>query len=526
MRTPTGYLLPVLHAHLPFIRHPEHEEFLQENWFFKALDETYYPLLDLFGRLENDGVSYSLTMSLTPTLCEMFVDPFLLERYSDHLDKMEALIASEVVRVRGTELEQTVSVYEDRYSMIRKLGSRWEDPLAGFRHFQDAGSLEIITCPATHPILPFCATDKGRRAHISVAVKNYQKHFGRRPKGIWLAECAYVSGFEQLLSEVGVEYFFMDTHGIMFSTPRPRCGVYAPVSCRNGVAVFGRDVETSREIWSSSTGCLGDHKYREFYRDLGFDADYEHIGPFLQRDGIRRNVGLKYHRITGNVPPHEKEFYDPPAARERAAVHAGDFLFNRQQQVRDISRKLGRPPVITAPYDAELFGHWWFEGLVFLENLFRKIAYDQEDIKTISASKYLELFPECQVVEPASSSWGAGGYFDVWLNDRNDWIYRHLHKAEERMIEMARLHPNASGLLHRALNQAARELMLAQASDWAFIMNAGTAVEYAEKKSRDHVHNFNGIYLQIVEDRLENGWISVLEARNTIFQEMDYRVFL
>jgi 1,4-alpha-glucan branching enzyme len=187
---------------------------------------------------------------------------------------------------------------------------------------------------------------------------------------------------------------------------------------------------------------------------------------------------------------------------------------------------MGRPPVIVAPFDAELFGHWWFEGPQFLETLFRTSAAEGCDVETSLPLRCLERYPINQVVQPAQSTCGCGGYRQSWLNPRNDWIYRHLHKAEQRMAELARRHPAANGDLKRALNQAARELLLSQASDWAFIMNGCTAVEYAEKRTRDHIHNFNGIYLQIVEDRLEGGWISELEARNTVFQEMDYRVFL
>ncbi|MCU0611455.1 MAG: DUF1957 domain-containing protein [Candidatus Eisenbacteria bacterium] len=525
MIAPTGHLLLMLHAHLPFVRHPEHEEFLEENWLFEALDETYYPLLGVLGRLQRDAVPFTFTMSLTPSLCEMLVDPLLQERYRRHLDRMDALLALETSRTRGTEREPVTAMYARQYAMIRELRQRWCTAVAGFGAFQDAGLIEIVTCPGTHPILPFCATDQGKRAHVRAAVRNYRKHFRREPSGIWLGECAYAPGLETILAEEGISYFFLDTHGLLFASPRPRRGVYAPVYCPNGVAAFARDPETSHQVWSADAGYPGDPDYREFYRDLGFDAEYDQIRPFLMRDGVRRNVGLKYHRVTGRVPLHRKAVYDPGAACAKAALHAADFVRNRLVQSRHLAEVLGRPPVIVAPYDAELFGHWWFEGPLFLEALMRELAQDDRGIQPLTAHAYLERYPQNQEVVPQRSSWGAGGYFDVWLNERNDWIYRHLHKAEERMIELACRYPESEGLTRRALNQAARELMLAQASDWAFIMNAGTVVEYAEKRTRDHLHHFNGIYVQIVENRLEPRWIEELEARDTIFQEMDYRVF-
>ena len=525
MDYPKGHLLLLLQAHLPFIRHPEHEEFLQEKWIFEALDETYYPLLAMFDRLERDKVPFSLCMSLSPPLCEIFVDPLLRERYAQHLDRIEHLLAREAQRVRGTDLEPVVDMYQERHGMIRALQDRWIHPLEGFRSFQESGHLELISCPGTHPILPFCVTESGRRGHIRVAIRNYEKHLGRRPKGMWLAECAYEPGIEVLLGEQGIEYFFLDVHAMLFASPRPQFGVHAPISCTNGVAAFARDGEISQKVWSPS-GYARDPAYREICRDIGFDAEYCYIRPYLQQDGIRRSVGLKYHRIGGNVPLHQKEAYRPSEGRLRADEHAGDFFSTLQAHVRHLATTLGRAPVIVAPYEAELFGHWWFEGPAFLETLFRSMASEHSDVESVTPAQYLAFSPEVQTVQPAQCTWEKGGYLDAWLNDRNEWIYRHLHKAEERMVELARRHPAATGSLKRALNQAARELLVAQSSDWAFIMNAGKAVEYAEKRTRDHIHNLNGIYLQIVEDRLENGWIAELEARNTIFQEIDYRVFL
>lgn len=523
--TAKGYLLLMLHAHLPFVRHPEHEEFLEENWLFEALDETYYPLLGMLARLRKDGVPFVFTMSLTPPLCEMLVDPLLRQRYQRHLDRMGELLLREAHRTKGTEFEPVVAMYVHRYAMIRDLAQRWQTPVAGFRSFQDEGLLEIVTCPGTHPILPFCATEEGRRAHIRVAVENYRKHFGRQPRGVWLPECAYTPGMEDALDEAGIAYFFLDSHGVLYGTPRPRYGVYAPVYCPNGVAAFARDMESGHQVWSADTGYPGDPDYREFYRDVGYDAEYDHIRPFLMNDGVRRNVGLKYHRITGKVPLHRKAVYDPAAARAKAALHAENFALNRRKQAERLLEALGRPPVIVAPYDAELFGHWWFEGPLFLEHLMRDLAAHPGGVELVTALEYVSRHPENQQVVPQRSSWGAGGYFEVWLNERNDWIYRHLHKAEERMVELARRFRTSEGLLRRALNQAARELMVAQSSDWAFIMNAGTMVEYAQRRTRDHLHNFNGIHAQITEDRLERGWIEELEARTTIFQEIDYRVF-
>jgi 1,4-alpha-glucan branching enzyme len=368
-------------------------------------------------------------------------------------------------------------------------------------------------------------TPQGVRAQLRIAVENYRKHFGRRPRGIWLAECGYFEGLEEYLAEVGLRYFFVDAHGILYGTPRPRNGVFAPVYCPNGVAAFGRDIESSKQVWSSQEGYPGDFDYREFYRDLGFDGHYDYVRPYLHGDGVRRNVGIKYHRITGDVTLDQKEPYRPGQAREKAAMHAGNFVFNRQHQARYLHEQIGRKPIIVSPYDAELYGHWWFEGPDFLDFVLRKIACDQKDVSTITPSEYLKRFPRNQVIQPAFSSWGDKGYAEVWLNGANDWVYRHLHQAEEAMIALAGRFPSAAGVRRRALNQAARELVLAESSDWAFIMTTGTMVSYAEKRTREHIFNFLRLKDEIEADRVDERHLAWLESKNSIFQEIDYRVY-
>jgi 1,4-alpha-glucan branching enzyme len=401
---------------------------------------------------------------------------------------------------------------------------RFGNNLLGWvRQLRDAGVLEPITCGATHGFLPLMLTREAQRAQIQVAAANYRKHFGQPPKGIWLPECGFAYGVDELLREAGIRYFFVDTHGIYYGDPRPRYGVYAPVYTRAGVAAFGRDPESSRQVWSSESGYPGDFAYREFYRDLGYDGDYPYVRGFLHPDGVRRNLGLKYHRITGKVPLHEKQPYVPTPAFAKAMRHGEDFVAARIRQAQHLKGLLQRPPAIVSPYDAELFGHWWYEGPQFIESVFR--AAHGGPLLAMTGSEYLAEHPVLQVVTPCPSSWGDAGYNGVWLNPGNDWIYRHLHAAEERMVELARRFPEATGDLRRVLDQMARELLLAQSSDWAFIITTGTTVPYAVRRTRDHISRFTGLYEQVMGDRIDPGTLPEIERRDTIFQEIDYRVY-
>jgi 1,4-alpha-glucan branching enzyme len=528
MTDPQGYLSLTLHAHLPYVRHPEYPDFLEEDWFYEAITETYVPLLDMMERLAGQGVHYRLTMSLTPPLCNMLTDDLLLSRYEKKLHKLLELSEREIMRTRSlpTPFQETAQLYRHKFNRAREIFEASHGRLlTRFRALQDAGYLEIITCGATHGYLPLMIHPEARQAQIRVAVADYRRHFGRGPRGIWLPECAYVSGVDQLLRENGISFTFLDSHGILFGVPRPRFGVFAPIYSPGGVAFFGRDMETAHQVWSAEQGYPGDPRYREFYRDVGYDLDYPYVRNYLHEDGVRRNIGIKYYKVTGRVTLSEKQPYIPAEARDVAAMHAGNFLFNREKQVQYLRGLMGRAPVVCSLYDAELYGHWWFEGPDFLEFLLKKIHYDQNVVKTITPKEYLERFPEQQIVEPEPSSWGDKGYHEVWLNAANDWIYPHLHICSERMIRLANENPNAEGLKLRALNQAARELLLAQSSDWAFLITVGTARSYSDKRTRDHVARFLELFHQIVENRIREDFVRFLEDRDNIFPALDYRVY-
>ncbi|MCK4304237.1 MAG: DUF1957 domain-containing protein, partial [Candidatus Eisenbacteria sp.] len=352
---------------------------------------------------------------------------------------------------------------------------------------------------------------------------NYERHFGRRPRGIWLAECGYESGVDEILAEEGIGHFVLDAHGILHASPRPKFGTYAPIVTRAGVAAFGRDLESSKQVWSAKEGYPGDYVYREFYRDVGWDLEYDYLQPYLHGDGLRTNLGIKYYRITG--AGNHKEPYDFDRAREKAAEHAGNFMFNREKQIEHLRGLMGRQPIIVSPYDAELFGHWWYEGPIFLDMLLRKIAHDQQTIATTTLSEYRERFPVNQVSQPSFSSWGYKGYAEYWLAGSNDWVYRHLHVAGQRMVDLATMARKGrfgdNGLHWRALRQASREFLLAQSSDWAFIMNTGTMVPYAVARTREHISNFTKLHEDLLTGCIDDRWLSEIEAKNNIFPEID-----
>jgi 1,4-alpha-glucan branching enzyme len=519
-----GYLALVLHAHLPFVRHPEHDQFLEENWLFEAITETYLPLIQVMDGWLRDGMDTRLTLTLTPSLCAMLLDPLLQERYVRYLDALVELVEKEIHRTHWDHVYQPLALmYHQRFHALRDTYRAYGRNLVGaFRKFQEHGKLEIITSAATHALLPLLANHPPSiRAQILVARDHYRSCFGCDPRGIWLPECAYVEGVEDVLQEAGIRWFIIDTHGILHARPRPRYGVFAPIFTRNGIAAFGRDLDSARQVWSKQEGYPGDVRYRDFYRDIGFDLDYDYVRPYFPAGGPRSFTGIKYHSITGTGA--EKQIYNRSAALQAAAEHAGHFLDARVRQMYHLAGIMDRPPLVLSPYDAELFEHWWYEGPEFLDYFVRKTVYDQQAIRLTTPWDYLRTYPTHQVSTPSASSWGEEGYWKVWLNETNEWIYPHLDVAQQRMSDLAKRFPKASGPAERALRQAGRELLLAQASDWPFILRTGTSPGYARKRVTDHLVRFIALHEQLTSTRVDEPWLARIEATDNLFPELDYR---
>jgi 1,4-alpha-glucan branching enzyme len=523
-----GYLSIVLHAHLPYVHHPEYEHFFEENWLFEAMTECYLPLIAMLDRLQQDAVDYRLTLSISPTLLTMWRDPLLQTRYLAHLQTQLELTEKEIIRTAAQPeqlklafmyqhlFRSTLCSYRDHYQC---------DVLSAFIKHQQTGKLELITTTATHAFLPLLNISTAAvRNQIKIGIDTFKQATGISPRGFWLPECAYFPGLETLLQAEGIGYFFVETHGVLDAqTPDPQRAVYAPLRCQNGVTAFGRDPASAQQVWSAETGYPGDGAYREYYSDIGFQLDLDYLAPYILDGNTRINTGVKYQRITGQGLA--KQWYNPEAALAQVRQHAADFVQQRQAQVAALREQLDMPPIIVAPYDAELFGHWWFEGPHWLEAVLRLLSEHKSSLQAINCSEFLDLNLPCHTANPVASSWGENGYSSYWLNESNEWIYPLLHKAS---VELEKLIADLQGkavnaLQQRALNQALRSLLLAQASDWPFILKAGTTVAYAKKRLTDHLARFNYLHDAIRKNRINERYLTALEVIDDIFPELDFR---
>ncbi|MEA1917435.1 MAG: 1,4-alpha-glucan branching protein domain-containing protein [Campylobacterota bacterium] len=522
-----GYWVPVLHSHLPFVKHPQYEYFLEEHWLFEAITECYIPLLRNMSKLYEEGVDFRLTISVTPPLSQMLNDSHLMYKYKEHLDRQIELGEKEVIRNQDSEYFRNIALYYRHFYIETKKffeGFLKSNVLNGYRFFNDLGKIEVITCGATHGFLPLLNDNKRAvEVQIEVAVASHTKLFNKPPKGIWLAECAYYDGLDEILSANGIEFFFVDSHALVYGKPSAQNGVYAPTYTSHGVAAFARDAQSAKQVWSSKEGYPGDVNYRDFYRDLGYDLEYDYIKPYIDPNGTRVFTGFKYHKVTGDSD--YKEVYNPEHAAYVTQSHAKDFHDKRVQQFEYLAKYMDRTPMVTSPYDAELFGHWWFEGPEFLYNLFKEIDKNQQ-FKAVTPLEYLSMYSENQVVNPLPSSWGDKGYYEVWLNEGNSWIYRHLHNMADEMVDYAnRFKENRDFNTKRVLNQMGRELLLAQSSDWAFLITTATATEYSEHRTKEHISNFLELKNMLDENSINFKTLEEFEHKNSIFDFLDFKTF-
>jgi len=478
-----GNLAIVLHAHLPYVRSEEPGS-LEEDWFFQALVECYLPLLETIEEASrSDNQSPKITLGLSPTLLSLLEDEVLKNRFKKWVEVRIEILTS----LKTDNLKAATHLKNHLVKQLESWNSCRGDLIGRFNKLQTSEVIDILTCAATHGYLPLLRENpEAVRAQLKTAVREHKRIFKNSPLGIWLPECAYYEGLDQLMVEAGLRYAVLDGHGLLNAEPRPRYGLYAPICTKRGVAFFGRDSESTLPVWSARDGYPGNPNYREFHRDLGWDLSIDN----LKKIGIKENrpIGIKLFKITSKHTSLEnKQQYDPQIAKESVEQDSENYLKERKKQLIKLEDSMQIEPLLIAPFDAELFGHWWFEGPQFISQLF--IKSKKEGIKLITLKEALIKKPKIQLCNPSPSSWGQGGFHNYWLNESNSWIVNEWNKAGIEMINIC-----SKGLKEkssiRILSQAGRELLLSQSSDWSFILKAGTTTELARDRINLHLKRF------------------------------------
>lgn len=524
----------VLHAHVPWVSHPEVPHCLEEDWLHSAVVETHLPLLEMLHRLREEGVPYRLALDLSPTLLAMLRDRGLRRRTLAYLDRTLRLCRDEVERGDITGMRELALAQEERLYHLRSLyAERWEcDLLRAYADLRDSGHLELTASAATHALLPLLMrVPESVQAQVRVGIRQYVQSFGRMPRGFWLPECAYAPALSAILQREGIEWTLVEEHALSTSPQTSDEFPYRPGITAEGLRVFGRDHSSSSEVWNADEGFPGDERYRDFFRDVGLDAPIEYLADYLGEGRQRQFTGIKYHRLAHDG--ERSEVYDPELATRALEEHSVRFVASRGAQLAALEAEGIESPLVVCAFDADLFGHWWYEGIGFLERVFRKTAERGDFSFTtpgayIAANKQSELPPAA----PVSSSWGEGGYFETWTSDENNWIHGELQKRAEQIARFVTLFEENRAAMpenvvehrQRCIRIMTKELLLAQASDWAFLMKNEASREYAERRIRGHLDRFDKVWT--FSAATEGGSaLDEIEESDPIFTDLPWNLY-
>lgn len=469
---------------------------MEECWLFEAVSDCYLPLLELIQTLPSPA---RLAISLSPTLLEMWSQPTFPSRYLAHLDRLSSILESEAedgqLPAERRELARyyIVQIEAERHAFC----NQWSIDLpAAFGKLAREGRVELFTTAATHAFLPAHQNSAfTRHLQIKTGVELLKLRTGVSPKGFWLPECGYFPGLESDLASMGIEWFIAEAMG------------GAPMqSCPNGVVAIARNQALSRQVWDAQIGYPGHPDYREFHQDAGQELTPERAGQYRMPDGSTLPLGLKYWRVTGG---RHKLYYDPAAAQAQAEAHAQQFC---------AELAAAEDSFIALPFDAELFGHWWHEGPHWLGAVLSNTPASLQATFTTPTQVLTAASPP-PTGQPKASTWGRRSDFSFWINPETDWIYPQLCIAE-KLLTQAKSQAPDHPLRSRALAQMTRELMLAQASDWPFMLRAGATSQYAEERVRRHLNRFYYLERAVNCGQIDATFLSGLEMLDAVFPEL------
>ncbi|MDR3335770.1 MAG: DUF1957 domain-containing protein [Treponema sp.] len=497
----------------------------EEPWFFETISETLLPLLEVFDRLDRDHVPFRLSLALSPVLISMLADEVLINHYLEYVDRQIEFGAGELERTGDNpRLNALARYYYDQIMEKRFLFTgRYEKNIGRVLDlYQKKGRLEILTTAATHAFLPLYAPfPEAIQAQIEVAIASHRRIFGRNPQGFWLPELGWTPELDEYLRSYNFSYTVVDTHGGLLGESER--GSFYPIKTPSQILVLIRDYYAHRELFEPD-GASFSPEYRDYSEDAGYELRRELIEPFLGEKGIRTPTGFKYY--ARSFSSSKKALYDTGKAGELVRVHARRFLDNRLRMLEQAETLMGKSPISLCAFEADNFGRFWYEGPAFLETLFREGA-GREGLHFMNPQEYLfkQNISQIETVMPEFSSWGTNGYAEMWLDSSNDWMYRHVIRSLDRMVELAERFPNDSGLKERALNQAAREILLVQSSDWPKMLYSQESPDFARHQIEAALRNFTTIYEALGSNYISTEWLTNLERRHNLFPHINYRVF-
>ena len=566
-----GSFALVLHSHIPYVL--SHGKWPHgTDWLMEATCETYLPLLRVLKNLVSDGIRPSITIGFTPILLEQLASTSFRDELPRYIEARVRIADDNIREFENTGQREMAALARHWRKYFVDLKRFYLEEINGrmvdeFSTLHKTGQIEIMTSGATHGYLPLLGSDTSVSAQIKAGAQTSRRILCFQPTGFWLPECGYRprynwrfpikeidngervrKGVEEFLSEEGFRYFIIDSHllrggkaigmyadrfeglrqlwkqfkreydrenAVVFEgDPHYAYLVNSSGEPKPPIAIFTRDPDTSAQVWSGEHGYPGDGWYLDFHKKHYPGA-------------------LRYWRVTGShCDLADKELYEVDKVRERFKENASHFVSLLHRKFTGFGQEGTRPPIVVSPYDTELLGHWWFEGISWVDSVIRLLDEDPE-IDAVTCTEYLDESKPAQVVRIPEGSWGEGGYHFIWLNEKTEWTWLHIYAAETRLKELAEHHIRSPGKSTiDILKQAAVQLLLMQSSDWQFLISTGSAADYAVARFLEHHDSFSRL-CDLAEkeasgrtlDQSDHAYIALCSERDPVFPDIELEWF-
>ena len=515
-------LLFIFHAHVPYIRHVDESEPLEATQLYEMLSYGFLPFLRVCRHLDSDAIPFKCALVISPLLCEMLKSPFCIDRYSAYLDRHMMFAQQELKVVIGSPRESLVRQYIEFLELNREdFHTRYKkDILSGINFFAAKGCIELLATSATPCFFPFYQDmPEALNAQIEQGLSSFRENFATAPSGFWLPSMGYNTGLDRIIKSYGLEYTVLESQSFLFADRSPVNGVFSAAMSESGLSFLGKDSIACADIAHPETGFYLHPDYLDVDKDAGFELDEEALSPLFDVKKGRRTTGFCSHRRVGSE-------YDPVAGLLQVEKDAEQFLANRNAVLTEALTLLDTDPLCSVSVlPLQFLGKTWMEGMRWLEAVFRKLA-QMHDMQCSLPAEYLKKVRRIQSINPFYASNLPSGYADELINSSNDWMFPRVQKATERMIDLAKRFPNDQGLKERTLNMAAKELLLAQSTDWPLMADAQTSVEYAAAQCEEHLAAFTDVYDSLGSGTVGTDRLIQREKEYPIFSEMNYRFFI
>ena len=518
----------VIKASQDFIRHSDED--LKDNApvlnnFYEAISNVYIPLLRMIEKLENDKINCRFTLVLPPILCNMLSDPILQDGYITWLEKRNDLGKAELRRNKADEkLSQIISdTVAKNKALIADFKDKYNKNLIPvFADYMNKGLIELMGTCGTDIFMPHYADLKEIiSAQIESGLHAYRQYFGVMPEGFWLPAMGYTPGIEKLIRAYGYTYTILDSRSVLFAENVPEAGIFYPSRTDNSLVIFARNRVIDSELFGEN-GIIYSECYRNQNRDVGYELPMEKLSCLMDKDGIRYATGFKY---WNRCFKDSGCLYDKECAAAQVEKDAQAFVEKRCQTLDKAAELLPKYSFVTeiCTLDISKLSKTWNEYADWLEKVIRKA--DAAGLSVQSCDKMCEEQYNLEKIEPYFSAGIGTGYGENLLSSKNCWMMRYIRKSCERMIDLAGRFPMDTGLKTRLLNLGAKELMLAQSLNLAKMINRSEFPQFAEKRFKESIAAFTSVFDSLGSNTVSTEWLTKLEARDSIFPWMNYRIF-